>query len=87
MASTWRRIRGAAVLAAAAGRVTFAGRLAGRGVVVVDHGAVRTTYEPVEPLAAVGDEVKAGPWSGGSAAAVTAAVTACTGDSSAVTSI
>ena len=52
--------RGAAVLAAAGGRVTYAGRLAGRGVVVVDHGSVRTTYEPVEPLAAVGDQVKAG---------------------------
>jgi len=52
--------RGQAVLAAAAGRVSYAGRLAGRGVVVVDHGAVRTTYEPVEPLAAVGDEVEAG---------------------------
>ncbi len=51
---------GAAVLAAAAGRVTFASRLAGRGVVVVDHGAVRTTYEPVDALAAVGDRVKAG---------------------------
>ena len=52
--------RGAPVLAAADGRVSFAGRLAGRGVVVVDHGSVRTTYEPVEPLAAVGDRVKAG---------------------------
>ena len=29
------------------GTVTFAGRLAGRGVVVVDHGGLRTTYEPV----------------------------------------
>ncbi|MDQ6688460.1 MAG: M23 family metallopeptidase [Actinomycetota bacterium] len=38
---------GESVHAAAAGRVTFVGRLAGRGVVVVDHGAVRTTYEPV----------------------------------------
>jgi murein DD-endopeptidase MepM/ murein hydrolase activator NlpD len=52
--------RGAAVLAGAAGTVTYAGRLAGRGVVVVDHGSVRTTYEPVEPLAAVGDRVPAG---------------------------
>lgn len=52
--------RGASVLAAAGGTVTYAGRLAGRGVVVVDHGAVRTTYEPVEPLAAVGDHVKVG---------------------------
>ena len=52
--------RGAAVLAAAGGRVSFASRLAGRGVVVVDHGSVRTTYEPVDALAAVGDEVEAG---------------------------
>jgi len=52
--------RGAAVLAAAAGRVSFASRLAGRGVVVVDHGSVRTTYEPVDALAAVGDGVEAG---------------------------
>jgi murein DD-endopeptidase MepM/ murein hydrolase activator NlpD len=38
---------GQAVHAALAGTVSFAGRLAGRGVVVVDHGATRTTYEPV----------------------------------------
>ena len=29
-------------------------------MVVVDHGSVRTTYEPVDALAAVGDEVEAG---------------------------
>ncbi|MDN5762812.1 MAG: peptidoglycan DD-metalloendopeptidase family protein [Microlunatus sp.] len=51
---------GAPVLAAAGGRVSFAGRLAGRGVVVVDHGQVRTTYEPVDPLVAVGDRVRTG---------------------------
>ena len=38
---------GQPVLAALAGRVTFAAPLAGRGVVVVDHGPTRTTYEPV----------------------------------------
>ncbi len=38
---------GQAVHAALAGTVTFAGVLAGRGVVVVDHGETRTTYEPV----------------------------------------
>ena len=38
---------GQPVLAALPGAVTFAGSLAGRGVVVVDHGATRTTYEPV----------------------------------------
>lgn len=51
---------GSSVLAAAAGRVTFAGVLAGRGVVVVDHGSVRTTYEPVSGLVGVGAEVSAG---------------------------
>jgi murein DD-endopeptidase MepM/ murein hydrolase activator NlpD len=52
--------RGQPVLAAAGGRVSFAGRLAGRGIVVVDHGSVRTTYEPVDPLVAVGERVDAG---------------------------
>ncbi|WP_426244026.1 M23 family metallopeptidase [Nocardioides sp. LHG3406-4] len=51
---------GQAVLAATAGRVTFAGQLAGRGVVVVDHGETRTTYEPVTATVRVGDEVQAG---------------------------
>lgn len=51
---------GAEVRATAGGRVTFAGRLAGRGVVVVDHGEVRTTYEPVTALRSAGDEVGAG---------------------------
>lgn len=51
---------GEAVRAALAGTVTFAGSLAGRGVVVVDHGATRTTYEPVTPSVTVGDEVRAG---------------------------
>ncbi len=48
------------ILAAAAGRVSYAGRLAGRGVVVVDHGTVRTTYEPVAAAVGVGDHVAAG---------------------------
>ena len=39
---------GQPVRAALPGRVTWAGSLAGRGVVVVDHGATRTTYEPVD---------------------------------------
>jgi len=38
---------GQPVRAALPGTVSFAGRVAGRGVVVVDHGATRTTYEPV----------------------------------------
>jgi murein DD-endopeptidase MepM/ murein hydrolase activator NlpD len=51
---------GQQVHAARAGTITWAGRLAGRGVVVVDHGAERTTYEPVSPSVAVGDRVAAG---------------------------
>ena len=51
---------GQPVLAALAGTVTFAGTLAGRGVVVVDHGSTRTTYEPVDPEVQVGDAVAAG---------------------------
>jgi murein DD-endopeptidase MepM/ murein hydrolase activator NlpD len=39
---------------ALAGRVAFAGPLAGRGVVVVDHGSTRTTYEPVLASVRVG---------------------------------
>jgi murein DD-endopeptidase MepM/ murein hydrolase activator NlpD len=45
---------------ALAGRVTFAATLAGRGVVVVDHGATRTTYEPVAARVRVGDVVARG---------------------------
>jgi murein DD-endopeptidase MepM/ murein hydrolase activator NlpD len=51
---------GQTVRAAAAGRVTFAGRLAGRGVVVVSHGSTRTTYEPVHAVVDVGTSVGAG---------------------------
>ena len=51
---------GQRVRTALAGRVTFAGRLAGRGVVVVDHGDTRTTYEPVTASVSLGDLVSAG---------------------------
>jgi murein DD-endopeptidase MepM/ murein hydrolase activator NlpD len=51
---------GQPVRAALAGRISFAGSLAGRGVVVVDHGATRTTYEPVASLVEVGERVPAG---------------------------
>jgi murein DD-endopeptidase MepM/ murein hydrolase activator NlpD len=51
---------GQPVLAALSGTVTYAGSLAGRGVVVVDHGATRTTYEPVAASVAVGSRVAAG---------------------------
>jgi len=51
---------GQVVAAALPGQVTFAGRLAGRGVVVVSHGPTRTTYEPVRAIVRVGDLVDAG---------------------------
>jgi murein DD-endopeptidase MepM/ murein hydrolase activator NlpD len=52
---------GQSVLAAGAGRVVFAGDLAGRGVVSIAHAnGLRTTYEPVEPLVAAGEQVAAG---------------------------
>jgi murein DD-endopeptidase MepM/ murein hydrolase activator NlpD len=52
---------GASVLAAGAGVVVFAGLVAGRPVVSVDHaGGLRTTYEPVQPLVAAGQAVARG---------------------------
>src|SRR5690606_20733419 len=40
---------GQPVRSAGTGVVVYAGLLAGRGVVSVSHGALRTTYEPVAP--------------------------------------
>lgn len=51
---------GEPVLAAAEGRVSHAGMLAGRGVVVIEHGPVRTTYEPVVAQVKAGERVTAG---------------------------
>lgn len=51
---------GQTVRTALPGRVSYAGLLAGRGVLVVDHGATRTTYEPVAASVRVGDQVVAG---------------------------
>lgn len=51
---------GAAVLASGSGRISYAGLLAGRGVVVVVHGELRTTYEPVRAEVAVGQQVAVG---------------------------
>ena len=51
---------GQQVRAARPGTVTFAGRIAGRGVVVVSHGDTRTTYEPVTASVARGDRVAQG---------------------------
>ncbi len=50
----------ASVVAPASGAVSFAGMVAGRSVVVMDHGPVRTTYEPVATDLDVGDRVVAG---------------------------
>ena len=52
---------GVPVLAAGAGIVVFAGTVAGRGVVSVDHpGGLRTTYEPVSATVSAGDHVARG---------------------------
>lgn len=52
---------GQPVLAARAGVVVFAGRLAGRGVVSVQHDdGLRTTYEPVRPTVLAGAGVAGG---------------------------
>jgi murein DD-endopeptidase MepM/ murein hydrolase activator NlpD len=52
---------GVPVRAAGAGTVYFAGQVAGRGVVSVDHpGGLRTTYEPLEPTVRAGQAVAAG---------------------------
>jgi murein DD-endopeptidase MepM/ murein hydrolase activator NlpD len=51
---------GEAVLAAASGTVAFAGSIAGKPVVSIDHGTVRTTYEPVMTTLRLGDRVALG---------------------------
>ncbi|MET8879835.1 murein hydrolase activator EnvC family protein [Streptomyces rubiginosohelvolus] len=56
---------GARVLAAADGRVSFAGRVAGRGVLAIEVAGsgsppLRTTYEPVRSLVEEGVGVRAG---------------------------
>jgi murein DD-endopeptidase MepM/ murein hydrolase activator NlpD len=52
---------GAPVRAAAPGRVSYAGVVAGRGVVaILLAGGLRITYQPVRTSVAVGDEVGAG---------------------------
>lgn len=51
---------GQPVHASIGGTITFTASIAGRGVVVVDHGGVRTTYEPVRASVAVGDVVGRG---------------------------
>jgi murein DD-endopeptidase MepM/ murein hydrolase activator NlpD len=51
---------GQPVRAALPGRIGYVGRIAGVSVVVVDHGATRTTYQPVRATVRVGEHVTAG---------------------------
>jgi murein DD-endopeptidase MepM/ murein hydrolase activator NlpD len=51
---------GEAILAVASGTVAFAGSIAGKPVVSIDHGSVRTTYEPVVSSVHVGERVARG---------------------------
>jgi hypothetical protein len=51
---------GQPVLAATPGTITYAGPLAGRGVITNTYGARRTTYEPVLPDVRVGTAVQTG---------------------------
>ena len=51
---------GEPVSAATAGFVLYAGLLAGRGVISIRDGTLRTTYEPVDPAVHIGDHVVAG---------------------------
>ncbi|XVQ13192.1 M23 family metallopeptidase [Spirillospora sp. CA-255316] len=51
---------GQPVYAAGPGRVSYSGHLAGRGIVAITHGALRTTYLPVRPNVREGHAVRAG---------------------------
>jgi len=53
-------LAGAEVSAVAPGVVTFAGTVAGVGVVTVDHGGERSTYQPVNASVEQGDDVESG---------------------------
>jgi murein DD-endopeptidase MepM/ murein hydrolase activator NlpD len=72
---------GATVFAAGAGTVTFAGPVAGIGVVTIAHsGGLRTTYEPLRVTVRKGDRIAAGAPIGhitGAVVSCPAAVGAC----------
>lgn len=51
---------GTIVRAPANGRVVVAGQIVDRGVVAIDHGSLRSAFEPVEPLVRVGDTLAEG---------------------------
>lgn len=48
------------VHAVADGTVTYVGRIAGVGIVTIDHGGVESTYQPMDPSVAKGERVEAG---------------------------
>jgi murein DD-endopeptidase MepM/ murein hydrolase activator NlpD len=53
--------QGTAVLAAAAGTVRYAGSVAGRGVVVLEHSdGISTEYEPLTVRVRIGERVQTG---------------------------
>ena len=52
--------QGETILAAASGTVAFVGSIAGKPVISIDHGEVRTTYEPVVSTLHSGDRVALG---------------------------
>ncbi len=51
---------GTPVVAVLGGTVSFVGRVGGKPVVAVSHGATRTTYEPVTAMVVIGQDVSAG---------------------------
>ena len=51
---------GEAIRAAADGTIAFVGSIAGKPVISIDHGSVRTTYEPVISTLRVGERVALG---------------------------
>lgn len=51
---------GTDVFAAGSGVVAFAGRVAGRGVVSIKHGELRTTYQPVRSVVRAGQTIATG---------------------------
>ncbi|WP_410558413.1 M23 family metallopeptidase [Actinomadura fulvescens] len=51
---------GQPVYAAGPGRISYTGRLAGRGVIAITHGPLRTTYLPVRSRLPLGRPVNAG---------------------------
>jgi len=53
-------VEGQSVVAAMDGVVSFAGMVAGRPVISINHGRLTTTYEPVQPSVTAGQSVAAG---------------------------